>query len=1276
MLLRTFLESESESSESESSESESSSECESGSGGEGTGGGGGGDRQESLFSPLPSLDYTSVPAPRSAPRVRRDREKKEVNEGSTQANGSGSLFAAETSPRESPREEADDDQGQAPARAKKARSAAADVVLRLSCSTESEEHMAQTRRLGAFADLTSPALEVNASGVSQIGSADSAESLPAGVYLGAPKSFSSPSRKRSPPPDTTEASGRRDSFRSPESLTQNSENDLAGTSAALSPPTRPSPPTKKPRTETNTPAPICATPPKLGGPVSSSSDSPLKSAPVSGCTSPHTGTQNSSPKIPARFLLQEGVQLLAGGISRSESDSRWGADTPLSASSARAGVKSPSRAVGALSASSSNTVVDVASSPFRSDKNTASSWTRHSSDDGGLNTVVSGPSAAEPGSSRDADTIVDSSRGAQASARSISTFGSDGIAHLRRGEVSLPSSVSDAPSLPSVDEIGISPRVVLIDGSSLYFRATTATPTPGAALPIYVQSILRILNRLRPVHFAGVFHDFFGSTRHDSRVACSNPRIQHSPAYKANRRHGTVPVARALKLDVPADDRNLPVLSPDLARAACEAMGVFCLNSPTFRAAEEPKTVSTRAMFDEWEADDVIGSFARQFSEQGCQVSIVANDKDMLQCVAPRVCVCRSPNSHHGSGSVCVLDPYPPTTGREGAPRMQFYWNDDDVKAKPSVGVACAAVPVFLALAGDSVDGVRGVVGIGAETAQLLCRTFSTITLDTVVNSFGTSERILRNILAAATNIRAENQQEEPWMETDEAGKIAPALERVFDQSKELKRNFFLVSLNTRLDLRDALELRNGTAVSDPRHEVIDDDGFRFLCSKLQFTGSNVVRHYAEERDAPLDAQGIVFSKFLEAQRLDTGNTFQRVQQHLKGAISTSSASDKVATKFAEDLALLPGFGAAVSQSLWIRKFRTLGQVRSESGIDGGDSADQFAFKRKFDPSPTQAVSLRFCFDLVDAAISRYEVQLHARMAKYGVQNANRKRSEHGLPPLSVNCSVLGEYRRGHQFSRQIVILLAVDGDNRAPALALQATIDELRKAEYVQGSFPVQQGDDCYIPSASCCPDGSCARVALPRYRFQDASKNFNHHLSVEWHGVCKVKQSPVLSPSPKKSGPRTSIIHRNAPAQNVDSPDDLTPSSSRLVSASSEDSAFGAPRTVSKARLVTFIAVRARSQATAELFHTGPPCYVELVREAARQKGYFLCRHMFSHAHPDTGLPISEITADQRALTERDILETFGQGGLFRAPEKRDEKCRSHPRFSENAESSSYVS
>lgn len=97
-----------------------------------------------------------------------------------------------------------------------------------------------------------------------------------------------------------------------------------------------------------------------------------------------------------------------------------------------------------------------------------------------------------------------------------------------------------------------------------------------------------------------------------------------------------------------------------------------------------------------FEADDLIATYARQAAEKGARVTIASSDKDLMQLV---------------NDQVTLLDPMKVRRIGEAEVREKF-------------GVGPERVIDVQALAGDSVDNVPGVPGIGIKTAAELINTF------------------------------------------------------------------------------------------------------------------------------------------------------------------------------------------------------------------------------------------------------------------------------------------------------------------------------------------------------------------------------------------------------------------------------------------------------------------------------------------------------------------------------------------------------------------------
>lgn len=99
------------------------------------------------------------------------------------------------------------------------------------------------------------------------------------------------------------------------------------------------------------------------------------------------------------------------------------------------------------------------------------------------------------------------------------------------------------------------------------------------------------------------------------------------------------------------------------------------------------------------EADDVIASLAKFFSEKGHEVIIISGDKDLLSIV---------------NRSIYMLDTM----------RDKLY-TPEEVEKK--FGVPPSKIADFLALVGDKIDNIPGVPGIGEKTASKLLREFESL---------------------------------------------------------------------------------------------------------------------------------------------------------------------------------------------------------------------------------------------------------------------------------------------------------------------------------------------------------------------------------------------------------------------------------------------------------------------------------------------------------------------------------------------------------------------
>jgi DNA polymerase I len=212
-------------------------------------------------------------------------------------------------------------------------------------------------------------------------------------------------------------------------------------------------------------------------------------------------------------------------------------------------------------------------------------------------------------------------------------------------------------------------RLFLIDGYALIYRAFFALiarplvsskgENTSAAFGV-ARFLLKLLEQHRPDYLGMVFD------------AGDSERMELYPEYKATREK----MPDELELSIPR------------IRQLVEAFRIPVLE------------------LDGYEADDVIGTLARQAVEADLEAVIVSGDKDFYQLIRPHV---------------CLLNP-----GRGGPTAVDEEWVDTR-NAGERLGVPPERVVDYLALIGDSSDNVPGVKGIGPKGAIGLIEEFGSL---------------------------------------------------------------------------------------------------------------------------------------------------------------------------------------------------------------------------------------------------------------------------------------------------------------------------------------------------------------------------------------------------------------------------------------------------------------------------------------------------------------------------------------------------------------------
>lgn len=213
----------------------------------------------------------------------------------------------------------------------------------------------------------------------------------------------------------------------------------------------------------------------------------------------------------------------------------------------------------------------------------------------------------------------------------------------------------------------MSKRLVIIDGKSVFYRGYYAMPnlstkdgTPTGGVYGFAVLALEIVKRLQPDYVCVAW---------DKSKTNIRSRLALYPQYKAGR-----------KAPPPDFYEQIPVLHQLL-----ESLGW-----PLYEA-------------DDYEADDLMGAFAKQAGEKGIESYLVTSDLDVLQLV----------NSHT---HIYTL--------KKGLTNIELF---NEASFTEKYGVDAHQWVDVKALKGDSSDNIPGVAGIGEKTALDLITKYKTL---------------------------------------------------------------------------------------------------------------------------------------------------------------------------------------------------------------------------------------------------------------------------------------------------------------------------------------------------------------------------------------------------------------------------------------------------------------------------------------------------------------------------------------------------------------------
>jgi DNA polymerase I len=211
-------------------------------------------------------------------------------------------------------------------------------------------------------------------------------------------------------------------------------------------------------------------------------------------------------------------------------------------------------------------------------------------------------------------------------------------------------------------------KLFLLDGHALVYRAHFAFVTrplinskgiDTSAITGFVRTLWELIQKEKPTHIAVAFDPKGNTFRHE-----------FYPQYKANR---------------DATPEAISIAMPYI-HSIVEAFNIPIV------------------MLANYEADDVIGTIAKQAEKQGYTIYMVTPDKDYAQLVSENIFMYKP--SRQGNG-IDIL----------GVKEILENWEIERVEQ----------VIDILGLQGDAVDNIPGVPGIGAKTAVKLLKDFGSV---------------------------------------------------------------------------------------------------------------------------------------------------------------------------------------------------------------------------------------------------------------------------------------------------------------------------------------------------------------------------------------------------------------------------------------------------------------------------------------------------------------------------------------------------------------------
>jgi len=267
-------------------------------------------------------------------------------------------------------------------------------------------------------------------------------------------------------------------------------------------------------------------------------------------------------------------------------------------------------------------------------------------------------------------------------------------------------------------------KLLILDGNSVLHRAYYALPdwrnrSGEATAGVYgfISMTLKAVEELRPTHLAVVFDTPAPTFRHTMYVGYQTTREKD----------------RQVSEDIWGQVEKLKIV--------WEKMGVPVYSVPGF------------------EADDVIGTLAKQAAAKKSDVVIITGDRDLMQLV----------DAH--------INLYMPQKGLSDGIIV------DRDKVKERLGVWPEQVVDYKALVGDSSDNYPGVEGIGPKTAVKLIEEFTTF--EEAVKKSG-NQKVVRGYEGGELSKRLATINTDAPVSWDKDKCEVPGIKKITEVLKEL----------------------------------------------------------------------------------------------------------------------------------------------------------------------------------------------------------------------------------------------------------------------------------------------------------------------------------------------------------------------------------------------------------------------------------------------------------------------------------------------------------